>query len=122
MAGFFTFWSECLSRAKFVSLPAILHVNRIELLESQVTTNAITERIIVEKLKAIGDQIEAEYLNDVLGDDHTVLFQEPATFTTVLIDVIRSSSTSRTNYVYYGTTALLVISIAIAIAYVANRR
>ena len=118
----FVFWSECLSRARFISLPAILHVKRAELLESQLTS---TERKIQERLMAIGDQIEDRYqkkLNDAIDSVFDDIMRGDPSFATILIDVIRfSRNTSRAIYAHYGTI-LVFVSIAIIGLYLAVQR
>ncbi len=64
---FSTFWITCLNRIRFFSIPAFLTVNQEEW--STEVGDAITVRVITERLQRMGDQLELQ----IEQDPHSLL-------------------------------------------------
>ena len=107
------FWFECLMRIRFMSIPAILQVAMDERLESDELA-----KIIAYRLREIGDS-----MRDRLDDAFMEVSGNPSFFTELLVDVIRSRTSWRVYYVYYGTIGtMILVAATFAIAYLSTRR
>ena len=57
---FATFWSTCLVRMRFLSIPALLTVNQEEWANNEAS-DVIAARVISQRLMTLGDQIQVEH-------------------------------------------------------------
>ena len=90
-ANWFTmFWSTCIERTRLGSLPALLQVKRGPLLENLETSHAIRAKMIADRLKLIGDENEAEYLREMLGDLYMRIFKYPIPLSGELIAAVQN--------------------------------
>ena len=124
---FSAFWSACLKRARFVSLPALLQIKRGPLLETPNTSRVLSTRIIAERLREIGDDIDREITREVREDIANILLSDNVPFdkflensellSRVLITTIQNQINWR-GFVHYG---ILMISIFVFIAAVEHK-
>ena len=110
-ANWFTvFWSTCIGRTRLGSLPALLRVKRGPLLESTETSDAIIikARMIADRLKIFGDEVEEEYLRDMIGDLYTKMFENPALLSRELITSVQNMNiTGWRVWRWYGSPVII---------------
>ena len=91
---FSAFWSACLSRTRFISLPALLQIKRGPLLETQATGDTISgiAEIVREQLEydeTIG-QADTEFINAIVGrSSFDLMLGNPRLLSRVLITTIQ---------------------------------
>ena len=123
---FSAFWSTCLNRTRFVSLPALLQIKRGPLLETPTTSRVLSSRIVAERLREIGDDIEREREREIREEFGKIwsnnvsfdkMLENSELLSRVLITTIQNQINWR-DFVHYG---ILMISIFVFIAVVEHK-
>ena len=95
MGHWFTdFWSTCISRMKFMSIPALLTVNQEGWIDN-ATNQVITQRVISQRLVDIGDTIEDKFSHEVA----VKLSQVPQTYFMALLKAAIQGSMDEADYI-----------------------
>lgn len=83
---FSVFWTSCLQRARFISLPALLQIKRGLLLKDPVTSRAVEARATAERLRIVGDNLDK--LDE--QEEFNRMLENSPLFTQVLITTIQN--------------------------------
>lgn len=120
---FTEFWRTCIATMKFVSIPAFLTVNQ-EWIDRD-TDQVLAARVISERLKTIGDQIEESLVKDLSGitEEDFILYLRDAILTSTngddeLRDTPAEASPS---YLKPLTYAMLLVGICFMIGLLLQR-
>jgi hypothetical protein len=112
---FSAFWSACLARTRFVSLPALLQIKRGPLLATATTNDVLTARIIEERLQKIGDDIELEITRKARE-----LSENPQLLSRVLITTIQNQINWR-EVIVKGIFVLSVFAFIVAVEHIRRK-
>ncbi len=121
---FTRFWSTCLERMRFMSIPALLTVNQEEW-TTHVTSDAIATRIITQRLMALGDKLQQQIdlsLYDIPREDMWTYLKQSILGPPEENDVTVGPSTvtdevpiSRTSVPMTYVTILSIIGVAVLV-------
>ena len=115
---FSIFWSACIGRTRFVSLPALLRVKRGGLLETPATRQAVTERMIGERLAVLGDKIEREY-RQVIGDSYRRMLENPQLLSETLTATVQNQIVWR-DFIIGGVLILSMFAVIMVLQHKKN--
>lgn len=111
------FWHECLMRIQYVSIPAVLQVARDK--QGQLV-NAVSSRVIAERLKIVSDSVEHDLNTDMSREFWELLRMDAPFFADTLIAVIKSRS-RHSWHVDIGTMIVVYVAATFAVAYMAAK-
>jgi hypothetical protein len=119
---FSAFWSTCIERTRFLSLPALLQIKRGPLLETQATNAALKARLTGERLKYMGDEIdeiEGEHFRQVLEELRTSLEYTQLLGQVLVTTILQGdNSISWKEVIVQGILVLSVFALIVAIEHI----
>ena len=128
---FSAFWSACLERTRFISLPALLQIKRGPLLGTRATYDALAlrARMIADRLREQGDKIEREYTRQTREElikvfsgrsSFDIILGNPQRFSRVLITTIQNQINWR-DIIIKGILVLSVFAFIVAVEHIKRK-